>query len=82
MRYVTAFVGAVIVFAGCGVVCLVLTAFPAFQGEMTLNLGVARFTIRNPIALAGIPIGLLAAYHSFRSTLSRYNVKDETEDRG
>jgi hypothetical protein len=79
MRYVTATIGAVLIFVGCVVGCFVLTAFPPFQGMLNLQVGTVRLSIRNPIAFAGLPIGVFAAVHSFRSTLKRAARDDEKQ---
>jgi hypothetical protein len=81
MRYVTATIGAILIFVGCVVGCFVLTAFRPFQGVFTVSLGAITFTIRNPVAFAGIPLGLLAAAHSFRSTLKRYAIESKDKPR-
>lgn len=77
MRYVTATIGAGLIFVFCVVGCFALTAFRPFQNVVTLRLGTVAFSIRNPIALAGLPIGVLAGVHSFRSTLKRAARDDE-----
>jgi hypothetical protein len=77
VRYFTATLGALLVFICCAVGCFILAAFRPFQFTLTLTIGIGTFTIRNPIALAGLPIGVLAAIHSFRSTMKRYAKADE-----
>ncbi len=71
MRYFTATIGAILMFVACTIFGVVLTAFPIFQGAVKLPLGLLNLTIRNPTWLAGIILGILAAVHSFRSTLKR-----------
>ena len=77
MQYVTATIGAVLMFVGCVVGFFLLSAFPVFQGKIMVPLGSVSFTIENPIAFAGIPVGIFAAVHSFRSTLRRGAIKAE-----
>jgi hypothetical protein len=77
MQYVTATIGAIFMFAACLIGCFILTAFRPFQGSLTVPLGASSFTIGNPIGFAGLPIGLFAAVHSFRSTLRREAIKAE-----
>ena len=77
MQYVTATIGAVLIFFGCVVGFFLLSAFPAFQGKIMVPLGSVSFTIENPIVFAGIPVGIFAAVHSFRSTLRRGAIKAE-----
>jgi hypothetical protein len=71
MRYVTASLGAALMLVGCLVGCYVLTAFRPFQGAVTIPLGAASMTISNPVGFLGLPLGIIAAIHSFRSTLKR-----------
>ena len=71
MRYVTALIGAVFMFVACVVGCFILTGFRTFQGSLTIPFGAASITIGNPVGFLGFPLGILAAIHSFRSTLKR-----------
>jgi hypothetical protein len=69
MRYVTATIGAMFVFVAVLVVSFVLNAFvpPAFQAAR-LHLG-AVVVWGSPIVLLGFVVAVVAAVHSFRSSL-------------
>ena len=74
MRYVTAFIGGLLVFIGVVLINLVLTPFlpVVLQRVVTLKLGI--FTYSGPVCvLIGVALGGIAATHSFRSTLMRYS---------
>ena len=76
MRYVTAVIGAIFIFIAIIAVGFGITAFlPAgLLRPITLPLG--PFSLSGtPSLLIALAIAPLAAIHSFRSTLKRYNEK-------
>jgi hypothetical protein len=81
MRYVTAKIGAIVIFVGCAVGAVILTAYRPFQGVLRISIGGFSIAISNPVALVGIPIGILAAVRSFRSTLKRFEAKEGEKSR-
>ena len=72
MRYIVATLGGVLIFAGVLMIAFLVSLFTLFLGfdPWTINLGPVTLWA-SPAFLAGIPLGLLAAVHSFRSTLKR-----------
>jgi hypothetical protein len=79
MRYVTATVGAVFMFVAVLLVCLVTIAFlpPAFKPVVRVGfVPWINVWINNPLAFVGLGLAVLAAAHSFRSTLKRYAAKE------
>ena len=76
MRYVTGLAGAAVIFFGVMVVSLLIHSFapPVLQRRITIPLG--SFEIwGSPALLCGLALGFIAAVHSFRSTLKRYESK-------
>jgi hypothetical protein len=72
MRYITAIVGALFIFAATFIITAFLVPFyPAFLRQ-TINLG---FMYTNNIV--GLVLASLAATASFRATLRRYATKKE-----
>ena len=72
MHYLTATLGAVFIFAAVLVVSFLLNWFlpPGLQNPVEINLGPIHIW-GTPSLLIGIPVALLAAVHSFRSTVRR-----------
>lgn len=75
MRYITATIRAAFFFTACVLVGYLLTGFSAFRGLLVVTDRAQTVSIENPLGLLGIPIGLLAAVHSFRSALARKEEK-------
>ncbi len=79
MRYITATIGAVVVFFSMLVIAFVIFAFlpPRFQGDdYTFRFGIF-YARGNPVLLLAPILGLAAAVHSFRDSLKRYKIKAE-----
>jgi hypothetical protein len=77
MRYITATIGAIFIFAAVNVVCFVVNSYlpPALQAAVLfLNLGAVTIWC-TPALLVGMVLGVFAAASSFRSTLKRYELK-------
>jgi hypothetical protein len=80
MRYVTATVGAIVIFVAVMVISIVINSFlpAALHAQLAVNFGL--FWLRSsPMLLVGAGAALLAATHSFRSTLKRYHVTTNAE---
>jgi len=80
MRYITALVGGLLMFAGIVVISIFATPLlpPVFQRVITIGSGL--FWLSAPIGVfIGIALGGLAATHSFRSTLKRYSTNTDEQ---
>ena len=78
MRYVTATIGALFIFAAVVLISFIVDAYlpPSMQQGIKIPLGI--FMIwGTPALLVAVIIGGIAAVHSFRGTLKR-----KTSDRG
>jgi hypothetical protein len=72
MRYAVATVGAVLIFVGTLFLCLLPIAFVPGALEFVIRIGNVE---GNPLGGIALALACLAAYHSYRSTLSRYEQK-------
>jgi hypothetical protein len=77
MRYIVATVGAFIMLVAVTLIGIVANKFlpPAFD-VWTLRVPWGVVWVRGPMIIVGFGLGLVAAVHSFRSTLKRYRLKD------
>jgi hypothetical protein len=79
MRYVTAMIGAVVVFFSALVIAFVIFAMlpPKLQSDdWTFRTGI--FQVRgNPVLVFAPILGLAAAFYSFRDSLKRHRLKAE-----
>ena len=75
MRYITATIGAIFIFVGVGIVCLLVGGFLPREFNhkiIKIPIGPIFFVKTNPTMLFAIPVAGFAAFHSYRSTLKRY----------
>jgi hypothetical protein len=83
MRYVTAMIGAVVVFFSALVIAFVIFAMlpPKLQSDdWTFRTGI--FHVRgNPVLVFAPILGLAAAFYSFRDSLKRHRLKAEKKNR-
>jgi hypothetical protein len=72
MRYVTATIGAIFIFAAVVLISFAVNLFlpPALQNGVVIPLGIITVW-GTPALLAGIVLGIVGAVHSFRSTIKR-----------
>jgi hypothetical protein len=80
MRFVVATIGAVFIFVALLAIAFVVNAFlpPPLQRPIAVPLGLVSIWA-TPILFVAIPLALVAAVHSFRSSLKRHAPKDEGE---
>ncbi|MFO0787928.1 MAG: hypothetical protein U0805_00625 [Pirellulales bacterium] len=76
MRYITAAGGAIFMFVGILLVCIIIGAFllPTFQDPVTVPFGLF-YISATPSLLVGTVLGIVGSIHSYRSTLKRYERK-------
>lgn len=77
MRYVVATIGAGLIFLGVSFLWLLVMPLLPDASHIVLNLGFVQ--LRNPLMFFGLALAFFAGYHSFRSTLSRYEKKAAAE---
>lgn len=77
MRYIVATLGALIVLVAVTLVGIVVNNLlpPAFD-VLTMRVPWGSVWVRGPMIIVGFALGVVAAAHSFYSTLKRYRLKD------